>query len=202
MKKSLVLLVVMQLCIFANSLNDSTISEFRKPNLGIYLLEGGASFFAGNVIGIGVPILLTSTLSLGEGHDFADPNFAYFLLYPALYSFSSAFAIDLTAKAFKCKGAYWGAVGGGLIGIGLGIGSYILLCEASPQVYMGYWWSFIAILPPLCSTTGYNLFRKKDASQSSFFLNKGYSVAKSYSIENTAVSQFPKISIKVIEFKF
>ncbi len=99
---------------FSTPHQDSIVNEYRKPNLGIYLGEGCVSFFAGNIAGIGIPILLAISFSLGDDPAAGYyPSLTYLLLYPVIYPFASALAIDLTAKICKCPGSFWGAVGGG-----------------------------------------------------------------------------------------
>lgn len=195
------LFVLFLICVWGynGSTGDSVVPEYRKPNLGIYLAEGGASFFVGNVVGIGVPIFLAISFPLGEGHELADPSLAYFLLYPAIYSFTSAFGVDITAKIFKCKGSYWGAVGGGFLGLATGIGIlYVTGFELMHPNFLTL--TSVIILPPTFSVVGYNLFMKKDSGQSNIFLyNKKYIIARSYSMEKIDI---PKISIKVVEIKF
>jgi len=185
---------------FSSSTSDDIVYEYRKPNLGIYLAEGGASFLVGNVVGIGVPILLANSFPLGDDPTAGYyPSLTYLLLYPVIYPFTSAVGIDITAKIFKCKGSYWGAVGGGVLGVGLGLGSCIIFRDESMQLYG---WSLMVILPPLFATTGYNLFKKKELSQSNLLLHQRYISAQPYAMERISISKFPKISIKIIEFKF
>ena len=201
MQKILFVLFLILICGYSSSPGDSAASEYRKPNLGIYLVEGTASFFIGNAVGIGVPISLAALFSSGDdpvaGYY---PSLMFFLTYPVIYPFASALAIDITAKAFKSPGSFWGAVGGGSLGVGLGIGSCILLRNESTQLYG---WSLMVILPPLSTTLGYNLFKKKISGHSDFFLdNNKYIASQFYSTENIFISKSPKVSIKILEIKF
>lgn len=181
---------------------DSAIDEYRKPNLGIYLAEGGASFFAGNIVGVGVPILLAVSFSLGDDPTAGYfPSLIYLLSYPAIYPFASALAINVTARIFKCPGSFWGAVGGGFLGIGLGIGGCILLRDESTQLYG---WSLMAILPPLCATTGYNVFRRKNLSHSDSFFDDNININLTGQFYHGEKNSFtnPKATIKMFEIKF
>lgn len=200
MQRLLFLLFVMQVFGYGSSPDDSIIHEYRKPNLGIYFVEGSASFFIGNVVGIGVPILLAASFPLGDdpGAGYF-PSLMYFLSYPVIYPFASALAINATAKIFKCPSSFWGAVGGGFLGVGFGIGSCILLRDESTQLYG---WSLMAILPPLCATTGYNLFKKKNSSHSNSFLHNKYISDQFYSTESIFITKSPKVSIKILEIRF
>jgi len=187
---------------FGTPHQDSIVSECRKPNLGIYLAEGSASFFAGNVVGIGVPILLAISLPLGEDTPEYFPSLTYlFLGYPVIYPFASGLAINVAAKVFKCPGSFWGAVGGGFLGTGLGVGSCILLRDESTQLYG---WSLMAILPPLCATTGYNVFRKKDLSHSDSFFDDNIYINLPGQFYHSGINSFvnPKVTIKIFKIKF
>lgn len=205
---------------------DSVMNEYRKPNLGIYLAEGGASFFVGNIVGIGVPILLVISFPLGDDPTAGYfPSLTYLLTYPVIYPFASALAINVTAKIFKCRGSFWGAVGGGFLGIGLGIGSCILLRDESRPLYgwslialilsfpscilssestQLYRWSLMAILPPLCATTGYNVFRKKSLSHSDSFFDNNININLTGQFYHGEKNSFanPKVTIKMFEIKF
>jgi len=175
--------------------------RYRKPNLGIYLAEGGASFIGGNVVGIGVPILLAIAFPLGEYNPATHytPSFAYFLLYPIIYSFPSAFAIDITGKIFKCPGSFWGAVGGGFLGLALGMVGYEYDLVPDYAAFTSFF-----VLPPVLSVVGYNLFRKGDQRQSDVFSEESYLMAQFYSSETNPMFQRPnlQIKVKVIEVKF
>ncbi|MEO0096362.1 MAG: hypothetical protein ABIL66_10810 [candidate division WOR-3 bacterium] len=202
MRKTLFLLFLIVIAGFSLPQQDSIISESRKPNLGIYLVEGGSSFFVGNVVGIGVPILLAATFSVGDdpGAGYS-PSVMYLLAYPVIYPLASALAIDVTGKIFKYRGSFWGAVGGGFFGIGLGIGSCILLRDENTQLYG---WSLMAVLPPLCATTGYNVFRKKTLSHSGSFFDENVNVNLTGQFYHDEKKSFanPKIAIKMFEIKF
>jgi len=201
MRKILFVLFLMVICSFSTPHQDSIVNEYRKPNLGIYLAEGGASFFVGNIVGVGVPILLATSFPLGEGHELADPSIAYFLLYPACYGFSSAFGIDVTAKIFKFPGSFWGAVGGGLFGTAIGVSLlYVVDFDLMHPNFVNL--TSAIILPPTFSVIGYNLFRKKDASQSNLFLHNRYMTEQSNSAESAFITKPPKVSIRILEIRF
>ncbi|MEO0126897.1 MAG: hypothetical protein ABIL44_03995 [candidate division WOR-3 bacterium] len=201
MRKTLFLLFLIVIAGFSLPQQDSIISESRKPNLGIYLAEAGSSFFVGNVVGIGVPIFLAATFSLGKGHELAAPSLAYLLLYPPCYSFSSAFSIDVAAKIFKFPGSFWGAVGGGVFGTAIGVS---LLYAVDFEIMHPNFLSLTSaiILPPTFSVIGYNLFRKKDISQSNLFLHNRYVSEQSNSAESAFITKPPKVSVKILEIRF
>ncbi len=202
MCKILICLILIVICGFGTPHQDSIVNGYRKPNLGIYLAEGGASFFAGNTAGIGIPILLAVSFPLGDdplGGYY--PSLTYLLIYPAIYPLASALAIHGTAKIFKCPGSFWGAVGGGFLGIGLGIGSCILLRDENTQLYG---WSLMAILPPLCATTGYNMFRKKNLRHSDSFFDGNINFNLPYQFNNSEKDSMgnPIVTIKMFEIRF
>ncbi len=86
-----------------------------------------------------------------------------------------------------------------MLGIGFGIGSCILFRDESTQLYG---WSLMAILPPLSATTGYNLFKKKNSSNSNSFLPNKYMTTQSNSTGSISITNSPKVSIRIIEIRF
>jgi len=176
--------------------------RYRKPNLGIYLAEGGASFLVGNVISY-YSILLIYT-GFGTREYTSHWGLIHFIspLYSFTYPFASALVIDITGRIFKCPGSFWGAVGGGLLGIGVGWCSLYAIDQQGWGSTIS--WSLLVGLPPIFSTTGYNLFRKRESSQSNLFLHENYMVAQSYSSRTMANMPQPELQIKVqvIEIKF
>jgi hypothetical protein len=181
---------------YIDSNSDNAGYLYRTPNLGIYLTEGAASFVAGNLAGFGAAVLLSLDYETPSGTHQLPQSI---LIWPVVYPFASAFGIHLTARIFKCPGSYWGAVGGGFVGVAVGLGSLYVLSGENTSNYV---WALAAVLPPVFSTVGYNLFRQKDNTQSNFFLNRRYSTMVAYSVEITDGRRFPKMSVKLIEISF
>ena len=181
---------------YANPISDDVSYEYRNPSLGIYAAEAGAALLVGNAVGYGTVVLLSLGYETPSGTHQPPTSI---LVYPFIYPFASALGVHVVGRSFKCPGSYWGAVGGGFIGMVAGLGSLYLLGDDNTQ----YYGLMLALaLPPIFSTVGYHMFGGKTYSQSDLPMNVDYCTMTLHSLERNEVVTCQKISINIVSIAF
>lgn len=132
-------------------LADISDKPERRVGPPILVAEAGASCCVGNLLALGVPALISIACETPS----QNIPISVLLGYPVIYPFASAYSIDVTGKTCRQRGSFWGAVGGGAVGMicsGLMFVSMPTVSEFKPISVAAF-----VIVPPVLSVTGYNV---------------------------------------------